>query len=113
MSSYSSVVGDQQSKWERQRTLYAVLQAALSASPAELRLAFKLRDLELRASRAPKNECRALERAFNILAQEELRACYDALLKDSLAPAIFPYGGLSPPPFAGGQALSRRWILTS
>ncbi len=86
-------VADRQGKWERQRTLYQVLQASLSASPAELRLAFKLRDLELRASHAPKSECRALERAFNILAQEELRTCYDALLKDSLAPAVFPYGG--------------------
>ncbi len=86
-------VADRQGKWERQRTLYQVLQASPSASPAELRLAFKLRDLEVRASRAPKNESRALERAFNILAQEELRACYDALLKDSLAPAVFPYGG--------------------
>ncbi len=86
-------VADRQGKWERQRTLYQVLQASPSASPAELRLAFKLRDVEVRASRAPKSERRAVERAFNILAQEELRACYDALLKDSLAPAMFPYGG--------------------
>lgn len=86
-------VADRQSKWERQLNLYQVLRASPSAPPAELRLAFKLRDLELRASRAPKSECQAIERAFNILAQEELRACYDALLKDSLAPAVFPYGG--------------------
>ena len=85
-------VADRQGKWERQRTLYQALQASVSASPAELRLAFKLRDLELRAFHAPKGECRALERAFNILAHEELRACYDALLKDSLAPAVFPSG---------------------
>jgi len=86
-------VADRQGKWERQRTLYQVLQSSPSASPAELRLPSNWRDLEVRASRAPKSECRALERAFNILAQEELRACYDALLKDSLAPAVFPYGG--------------------
>src|SRR5260370_39008922 len=86
-------VADRRGKWERQRPFYQLLQPPPSASPAELRLAFKLRDLELRASRAPKNECRALERAFNILAQEELRACYDALFKDSLPPSIFPYGG--------------------
>src|SRR5260370_34367130 len=86
-------VADRQGKWERQRTLYQVLQASSSASPAELRLAFKLRNLELRASRALKSECRALERAFNILAQEELRAYYDALLKDSLRPAVFTYRG--------------------
>ncbi len=86
-------VADRQGKWGRQRTLYQVLQATPSGSPAELRLAFKLRDLEVRASTAPKTECRALERAFNMLAQEELRACYDGLLKDSAAPAVFPYGG--------------------
>jgi hypothetical protein len=86
-------VADRQGNWERQRTFYQVLQASQSASPAELRLAFKLRDLELRASHAPKSEFRTLERAFNMLSQEELRACYAALLKDSLAPAVFPYGG--------------------
>jgi hypothetical protein len=35
----------------------------------------------------------ALERAFNLLAQPELRACYDALLLDPEAAAVFPYGG--------------------
>src|SRR5271157_4875250 len=35
----------------------------------------------------------ALERAFNIVGQPELRACYDSLLADPDAPAIFPYGG--------------------
>lgn len=86
-------VADRQSKWERQRTLYQVLGASPSASAAELRLAFKLRGLEVRTSGTSKREYLALERAFNILAQEELRACYDALLKDSAAPAVFPYGG--------------------
>jgi hypothetical protein len=33
-----------------------------------------------------------MERAFNILGQPELRACYDALLADPESPAIFPYG---------------------
>src|SRR6266478_4176682 len=110
-------VADRQGKWERQRTLYQVLQASLSASPAELLLAFKLRDLELRASRALKSECRALERAFNILAQAELRAYYDALLKDSLAPAVFPYGGFGSILVAGersrmGDAFFTKDIIT-
>ncbi len=110
-------VADRHGNWERQRTLYQVLQASPSASPAELRLAFKLRDLEVRASRASKNECRALERAFNILAQEELRACYDALLKDPLAPAVFPYGGFGSILVAGersrkGDAFFTKDIIT-
>jgi hypothetical protein len=62
-------------------------------SPAELRLAFKLRTLELRTTHAPTGDLRALERAFNILARPELRACYDALLNDPASPALFPYGG--------------------
>src|ERR1017187_1804589 len=33
------------------------------------------------------------ERACNIVGQPDLRACYDALLADPDAPAVFPYGG--------------------
>src|SRR5260370_26296208 len=92
--------------------MYKSLHSSCSLWPAELRLAFKLRDLELRASRAPKSECRALERAFNILAQEELRACYDALLKDSLLPAVFPYGGFCSRLFSGGLSGNRAAFFT-
>jgi hypothetical protein len=52
-----------------------------------------LRDLELKAAGAPRRERVALERAFNIVGQPELRAVYDALLADPEAPAVFPYGG--------------------
>src|SRR5271157_2745054 len=74
-------------------TLYESLRIPASASPAELRVAFKLRDLELKTAWVPHNQRVALERAFNIVGQPELRACYDALLADPEAPAIFPYGG--------------------
>ena len=69
------------------------LRVQRSASPRELRLAFKLRSLELEAARAAHGELRNLERAFNMLMQPDLRACYDALLDDADAPALFPYGG--------------------
>jgi hypothetical protein len=72
---------------------YEVLKTTPSASLAELRLAYKLRDLELRATHADPRELKAIERAFNILAEPDWRACYDALLKDPDAPALFPYGG--------------------
>jgi hypothetical protein len=62
-------------------------------SPPELRLAYRLRELELRTGRAEKPELATIERAFNILAEPESRACYDAILKDPDAPALFPYGG--------------------
>src|SRR5271157_1248042 len=74
-------------------TLYEVLRIPGSASPSELRVAFKLRDLELRTTGVRRGERVALERAFNVVGQPELRACYDALLSDPEAPAVFPYGG--------------------
>jgi hypothetical protein len=86
-------VGDRRRAWDRQASLYELLRVNTNAAPAELRLAFKLRTLELRATHAPTGEIRALERAFNILAHPELRACYDALLSDPASPVVFPYGG--------------------
>ena len=74
-------------------TLYEMLCIPPSASPSELRVAYRLRDLELTSSGAARTEHVAVERAFNIVGQPELRACYDALLADPEAPAIFPYGG--------------------
>ena len=76
---------------DSQPNLYETLRIPVSASPAELRVAFKLRNLELAG--ATKREQVALERAFNILGQPEVRACHDALLADSEVPALFPYGG--------------------
>ena len=53
-------------------------------------MAFKLRDLELRTAGVHHRERVFLERAFNIVGQPDLRACYDALLADPEAPAIIP-----------------------
>jgi len=77
-------------------TLYETLHIGTSASPAEIRVAFKLRDLELKTIGALRAEQVKLERAFNIVGQPELRACYDALLTDPDGPAVFPYGGFRP-----------------
>src|SRR6266851_4106139 len=86
-------VGNRRRGWDRQSSFYELLQVNPKVSPAELRLAFKLRTLELRTTHAPTADLRALERAFNILAHPELRACYDALQHDPASPALFPYGG--------------------
>jgi hypothetical protein len=86
-------VDDRRCPWDRQPSFYELLRVNPNVSPAELRLAFKLRNLELRAAHAPTGDLRALERAFNTLAQPELRACYDALRNDPASPALFPYGG--------------------
>ncbi len=97
-------------------SLYEILHIPASASPSELHVAFKLRDLELQTVGASRSQRVALERAFNIVGQPELRACYDALLADSEAPAIFPYGGFGSLLVAGehsrdGQTFFARRIL--
>src|SRR6516162_8715295 len=86
-------VADRRLPWEKQKTFYEILRSASTASPAELRLAFKLRELVLCAENAPKAAHSAAERAFNILANPELRAFYESLLSNPAAPALFPYGG--------------------
>jgi curved DNA-binding protein CbpA len=86
-------VGNRRRGWDRQSSFYELLRVNPKVSPAELRLAFKLRTLELGTARAPAGDLRALNRAFNILARPELRGCYDTLLSDPTSPAIFPYSG--------------------
>jgi hypothetical protein len=90
--------------WDRQPSFYELLLVDRKVSPTELRLAFKLRTLELHTARAPVGDIRAAERAFNILAHPELRACYDALLNDPLSPAVFPYGGFGSLVVAGDRS---------
>jgi len=97
-------------------SLYEILHIPDSASSSELRVAFKLRDLELQTAGASRTQHVALERAFNIVGQPELRACYDALLVDREAPAIFPYGAFGSLLVAGepsrdGQTFFARRIL--
>jgi hypothetical protein len=77
---------------DRPTTLYELLRAVPTASFADLRLCYRVRRLEL-AAQAAGARLRSIERAFNLLAHPELRSCYDALLRDPDAPALFPYGG--------------------
>ena len=86
-------VADRRLPWEKQETLYDILRSVSTASPAELRLAFRLRELELHAQDASKAALSAAERAFNILANPQLQASYESLLSNPEAPAIFPCGG--------------------
>ena len=74
-------------------TLFDLLRTPPSASPADLRLALKVRTLELQTEGVPREQLQVIERAFNLLANPELRSCYQALLADPDAPALFPYGG--------------------
>jgi curved DNA-binding protein CbpA len=106
-------VSTRRQRWERQTSLYDVLRITSTASLAELRVAFRLRQLEHRAAATPGRERATLERAFNILAQPELRACYDSLLKGSPEPALFPYGGLGSILVAGDRSRDSQTFFTS
>jgi hypothetical protein len=103
---------ERRQKWGAGATLYDVLGVPPDASPAELRLAFRIRVLE--ASIA---ESREVERAFNILMTAELRACYDALLNSDDMPSAFPNSGfgrllVAGDPSSDGQTFFARHILS-
>ncbi|MHB8527510.1 MAG: J domain-containing protein [Candidatus Acidiferrales bacterium] len=97
-------VANRRRTWDRQASFYELLRVNPKVSPTELRLAFKLCTLELHTARAPDSDIRAAERAFNILAHPELRACYDALLNDPSSPTVFPYGGFGSLVVAGDRS---------
>jgi hypothetical protein len=86
-------VADRRREWAKQRSLYDVVGMPPTAGPAELRLSFKIRQMELQRNALLPDSQRDLERAYNILAQPGLRACYDALRRDPEAPVLFPYAG--------------------
>lgn len=84
---------DRTRPWDQSPTLYELLAVDTAASPGDLRLAFKIRNLELEARGEPRQPVNDVERAFNLLMEPELRAAYDALLRDSETPAVFPHSG--------------------
>lgn len=100
-----------------ERTLYDILKVTQKASLADLRLSYRLRRIELETSEAGRLDLQRAERAFNLLAHPELRACYDALLRDPNSPALFPYGGFGQCIAAGelapdGQTFFARRVLS-
>ncbi len=72
--------------------LYAALGVPTGAGSADLRLAWRLRNLSSAIAEDATQRGRA-ERAFNILAHPELRPKYDAHLADPDSMLPFPYGG--------------------
>jgi len=74
-------------------TLYAVLHVSETATPGDLRMAWRVRQIESVLAAKDPGEHARLERAFNILAHPDLRSCYDALRRSDDAPPLFPYGG--------------------
>jgi hypothetical protein len=79
-------------KRELGSTLYSELGVPQDSSPTTLRLGWRMRMAE--ATLANDQRLRAgCERAFNLLANQNLRACYDAILTDDAMMLPFPYGG--------------------
>lgn len=74
-------------------SLYEFLSVPETATPEQLRIAWRMRSLELTVAGAESRQFSAIERAFNILAHPDLRNCYDAMRKDDDALPLFPYGG--------------------
>lgn len=74
-------------------SLYELLGADADASPAQLRLAWRLCQLSSHLSPVDTRSCRQAEKAFNLLAHPSLRACYDKMRRDEQHPPLFPYGG--------------------
>jgi hypothetical protein len=93
------------------QTFYDLLRTAPGAQPGDLRVAFKVRLLELEAQGAPGEQTHAVERAFNLLAHPGLRPCYDALLADPNSPAVFPYGGCGSLLVAGDLSPDRETLF--
>jgi hypothetical protein len=59
----------------------------------ELRLAYRLRRMELQKEQASKASLATIERAYNLLADPNIRAQYDDLLRNSRTALSFPYSG--------------------
>lgn len=76
----------------RSETLYSTLGANSDCSPTSLRFAWRMRTAETAVAEDEALR-RGCERAFNILANHVLRACYDSFLADDMAMLPFPYGG--------------------
>ncbi len=89
--------------WSRQEPLYRFLRLTRDASFEELRLAFRIRRMELKQTCAPKPEFAALERAYNLLADPKIRAAYNELLSDPNGPVPFPYSGFGSLLVEGGM----------
>lgn len=70
--------------------LYKSLGASETATPADLRVAWRMKQLEIGVSAAKGSR---VERAFNILGNPELRKCYDLLLRNEDMAPVFPYAG--------------------
>jgi hypothetical protein len=85
--------GTRRGLWASQKDFYYMLGLPRDVTSKELRLAYRLRRMELQKENASKVDLAAVERAYNLLADPHIRAEYDALLRNCLTPVAFPYSG--------------------
>ena len=79
--------------WAKQPTFYHLLRLPKDVTFKELRLAYRLRRLEMQKENASHAEFATLERAYNLLADPNIRAQYDSVLGDATTLVAFPYSG--------------------
>jgi hypothetical protein len=84
---------DRKRSWQYQEPLYRLLYLTPDVGFGELRIGYRLRRAELLQAGASKAEPATLERAYNLLADPDLRAVYHQLLSQPDAPISFPYSG--------------------
>jgi hypothetical protein len=77
--------------WAKQPTFYYLLRLPRDVTFKELRLAYRLRILEMQKENASHADLATLERAYNLLADPNIRVQYDSVLRDAAAPVAFPY----------------------
>lgn len=97
-------VADRERPWRSQISFYRLLHVPQTVPFGELRLAYRIRRMELRQANAQKSEAAVAERAYNMLADPQLRAVYGALLSNPETPAPFPYSGFGSVLVEGEQA---------
>lgn len=81
------------SAWAKQPTFYYLLRLPKDVTFKELRLAYRLRRLEMQKENASRADLATLERAYNLLADPKIRVQYDSVLRDATTPVAFPYSG--------------------
>jgi len=79
--------------WPKQPTFYYLLRLPRDVTFKELRLAYRLRRMEMQKENASRADFATLERAYNLLADPDTRAQYDSVLRDAANPVAFPYSG--------------------
>jgi hypothetical protein len=79
--------------WYRQPSFYHLLHLPADVSFKDLRLGYRIRRIELKQQDATRAEHATIERAYNMLADPQLRSVYDAVRQDPTIPVPFPYSG--------------------